>query len=125
MGKLHASLTNMLMYVQNYLDSMGAIKRGFINAYIGSTPISACIVTECESCTFMVSKGPKVTLMDGKAASPDAILRLTQAELDRMFEGTVDEYDRKVEQGIIKVEIYTGRGQQLINQVREAFGAQG
>jgi hypothetical protein len=51
--------------------------------------------------------------------------RLTQAELDRMFEGTVDDYDRKVEQGIIKVEIYTGRGQQLVNQVREAFGAQG
>jgi hypothetical protein len=125
MGQLHDSLTNFMMAIQNYLDSMGAIKRGFINAYIGSTPINACIITEREACTFMVSKGPKVTLMDGKAASPDAILRLTQAELDRMFEGTVEDYDRKVAQGIIKVEIYTGRGQQLINQVREAFGAQG
>jgi len=123
MGKLHDTLRPMLGYITNYLESLGMIKRGFINAYIGSTPMYASFVTETEAATFVVAKGPKVTLVDGKSANPDAVIRLTQAQLETMFQESVDKFDQKVADGTIKLEIYSGRGQQLVNQVRQAFGA--
>lgn len=122
MGRLIEHLKPILTQVTGYMDSLGPIRKVLVNAWLGSTPVYGTVETEDGACTFKVTRGPQVVLVEGKVKNPDAVMKLPMSVLEAMYGRTLKDFDDDVSRGVIKITVHTGRGLELVRQVRAAFG---